>query len=92
MSSYSDFLINEDQQQGTTSNNGNEERNSFLDRDDRSEPTRPAISVEEEHEKIVATMTSTTGQEKDVCYFYLESANWNLVEAIELMQNMDASK
>lgn len=50
------------------------------------------LSVEEEHEKIVATMVSTTGQEKDVCYFYLESANWNLNEAIELMQNMDALK
>ncbi len=90
MSSYSDFLSNEDLK-GAAANN--EERNSSFERDDRSELTKPAIiSLEEEHEKIVATMASTTGQEKDVCYFYLESANWNLIEAIELMQNMDASK
>ena len=91
MSSYSDFLINEDLQKGTTTSNV-DERNPFLDRDDRSELTRPVMSLEEEHEKIVANMASTTGQDKDVCYFYLESANWNLSEAIELMQNMDASK
>ena len=91
MSSYSDFLSNEDLK-GASANN-NEERNSSFERDDRSELPKPAvISLEEEHEKIVATMASTTGQEKDVCYFYLESANWNLIEAIELMQNMDASK
>jgi len=45
-----------------------------------------------EHEIVVANMSAQTGQLKDVCYFYLESANWNLPEAIELMQNMDALK
>lgn len=50
------------------------------------------VSVEKEHELVVSSMATKTGQEKDVCYFYLESANWNLTEAIELMQNMDALK
>mmetsp|Transcript_4622 Transcript_4622/g.6307 ORF Transcript_4622/g.6307 Transcript_4622/m.6307 type:complete len:137 (-) Transcript_4622:240-650(-) len=54
---------------------------------------KPTVaSIEMEHEIVVATMATKTGQEKDVCYFYLESANWNLQEAIELMQNMDALK
>ena len=47
MSSYSDFLSNEDLK-GAAANN--EERNSSFERDDRSELTKPAIiSLEEEH-------------------------------------------
>jgi hypothetical protein len=54
-------------------------------------PTQPQ-PTESDHELIVMNMMEMTGQEKDVCYFYLESVNWNLSEAIELMKSMDAPK
>ena len=42
------------------------------------------------HESIINDMMKQTYQEKDVCYFYLESANWDLNNAIELLKSMDA--
>ena len=39
-------------------------------------------------EEIVVLMVSETGQDRDVCYFYLESVNWNLKEAIELFKSV----
>lgn len=52
--------------------------------------TEAKASEESKHEVIVQAMVSRTGQEKDVCYFYLESVNWNLEQAIELLASMEA--
>lgn len=43
------------------------------------------------HESIVMEMVSRTKQEKDVCYFYLESADWSLENAIDLLQTMQGT-
>lgn len=40
------------------------------------------------HEEIVAEMKLKTNQDDDVCIFYLESSDWNLDAAIELMESM----
>jgi len=44
----------------------------------------------DEHDKLVAAMVSQTGQSRDVCYFYLESSNWQMKEACELLQSMSS--
>lgn len=46
----------------------------------------PALS----HDATVAIMVEQTKQDKDVCYFYLECADWNMENAIELLKSMQA--
>lgn len=41
-----------------------------------------------DHDTIVAQMVAATNQDKDVCTFYLESTNWDLKTAIELLRSM----
>jgi len=42
------------------------------------------------HDATVAIMVEQTKQDKDVCYFYLECADWNMENAIELLKSMQA--
>ena len=42
------------------------------------------------HDAAVAIMVEQTKQDKDVCFFYLECADWNLENAIELLKSMQA--
>jgi hypothetical protein len=43
-----------------------------------------------DNDTLVAQMMAQTNQERDVCYFYLECADWNLVSAVELLKSMQA--
>jgi hypothetical protein len=38
--------------------------------------------------KYVEEMMKLTNQERDVCYFYLESTDWNVENAIIMFKNM----
>lgn len=42
------------------------------------------------HDATVVVMVEQTKQDKDVCYFYLECADWNMENAIELLKSMQA--
>lgn len=42
------------------------------------------------HDAAVAIMMEQTKQDKEVCFFYLECADWNLENAIELLKSMQA--
>jgi flagellar biosynthesis GTPase FlhF len=55
-------------------------------------PPRPVALApsKPDHNSIVQSMVERTQQEKDVCYFYLESMDWNLENAIELLNSMQA--
>ncbi|KAJ1396125.1 hypothetical protein B484DRAFT_458931 [Ochromonadaceae sp. CCMP2298] len=53
-------------------------------------PRPPAPLPKPDHDSIVQSMVQQTQQEKDVCYFYLESMDWNLENAIELLNSMQA--
>lgn len=62
------------------------------------EDKKPAPVVEiipppppaQNHDAAVAIMVEQTKQDKDVCFFYLECADWNLENAIELLKSMQA--
>lgn len=54
-----------------------------------SKPITP-ITAEPDHDTLVSMMINETKQDRDVCYFYLESADWNLENAIELLKSMQA--
>jgi hypothetical protein len=41
------------------------------------------------HEALTVAMMSETGKERDVCYFFLESVNWDLSQAIEMLKSVD---
>lgn len=52
---------------------------------------RANSSGDEEFERkkgIINEMMEITGQEKDVCLFYLESADWNLNKAVDTFTSM----
>jgi len=53
-------------------------------------PPQPEIAAKPDHDTIVNLMVERTKQDKDVCYFYLESMDWNLENAIELLNSMQA--
>jgi hypothetical protein len=40
---------------------------------------------EAEHMRVLQEMIERTDQGRDVCQFYLESAEWNLEKAIEIL-------
>lgn len=40
------------------------------------------------HEDMVVMMVSSTDEDKDICTFYLQSANWDLQAAVVLYQQM----
>lgn len=42
----------------------------------------------DDKEYAVLTMMEKTGEERDVCFFYLESMGWDLDEAIKLLKSM----
>ena len=54
-----------------------------------SKPIKP-IRAAPDHDTLVNMMINETKQDRDVCYFYLESADWNLENAIELLKSMQA--
>ncbi len=41
------------------------------------------------HEALTVAMMSETGKERDVCFFFLESVNWDLHQAIEMLKSVD---
>lgn len=51
-----------------------------------TQPTPTVLS----HDAMVATMVEQTKQDKEVCYFYLECADWNMESAVELLKSMQA--
>ena len=65
---------------------------------DASPPTYPTATVVKvasakelaisDYESKINEMMSETSQERDVCYFYLESTNWDIKEAISMYKNM----
>jgi hypothetical protein len=42
----------------------------------------------DEQEYTILTMMERTGEDRDVCYFYLESMDWKIDAAIELLKSM----
>ena len=50
----------------------------------------PSLQPILSHDATVAIMVEQTKQDKDVCYFYLECADWNLESAIELLKSMQS--
>jgi hypothetical protein len=50
-----------------------------------------AAAAQMDHDTIVSSMAERTKQDKDVCYFYLESADWDLENAIELLKSMQGT-
>jgi len=50
----------------------------------------PQPPLVQSHDAAVAIMVEQTKQDKDVCFFYLECADWNLENAIELLKSMQA--
>ena len=41
-----------------------------------------------DYDSKIMEMMEETKQERDVCYFYLESTNWDIKEAISMYKNM----
>lgn len=50
--------------------------------------SRTAEDVMASQEFAVNEMMQVTGESKDVCIFYLESTNWDLNSAVELLRSM----
>lgn len=50
--------------------------------------SRTAEDVMASQEFAVSEMMQVTGESKDVCIFYLESTNWDLNSAVELLRSM----
>lgn len=42
----------------------------------------------DDKEYTVLEMMERTGEDRDVCYFYLESMGWELDAAVELLKSM----
>jgi UBA-like domain len=49
-----------------------------------AEPVSPTVLDYDRKLHSVEDMMQQTGQERDVCYFYLESANWDVREAVNM--------
>jgi hypothetical protein len=73
------------------SNNNNHDiyNNMIIDDDDINKPdvsnSDEISETEREHLRLLKEMNERTDQGPDVCQFYLESAEWNLEKAIEIM-------
>ena len=56
--------------------------------DDSAYKSTPSIPHMSDHESKIMRMMEETAQDRDVCYFYLESTNWDIAEATKLLKNM----
>lgn len=53
-------------------------------------PPAAMTAAAPDRDTLVTNMMGATKQDRDVCYFYLECADWNLESAIELLKSMQA--
>jgi hypothetical protein len=53
--------------------------------------TTSAVDEFEKKNSLIQEMMSQTGQDSDVCSFYLESVDWNYASAIEMYESMSAT-
>ena len=62
-----------------------EKGNPYDDIGFQSEPVLPSMS---DHDSKISRMMEETAQGNDVCRFYLESTNWDIIEATRMLKNM----
>ena len=60
--------------------------------DDSAFKSSPFIPYVSDHESKIIRMMEETLQDRDVCYFYLESTNWDIAEATKLLKMSDWDK
>lgn len=43
------------------------------------------------HDQLITQMIQKTNQDRDLCFFFLESVNWDLNQAIEMLNNLQTN-
>ena len=50
-----------------------------------------SASSAKSQDQLINEMMQRTNQDKDLCFFFLESVNWDLNQAIDMLNNLQTS-